>query len=151
MPTWRKRTPIERNLFRSAWHVFSNQAVGETRIMNTRRPINYLRSYRLRWGLSQKELAYLLGWDRPDIISRIERKQRAPTLALAMACYILFDTQAAQLFPDISAGIEHLVMARVQELYETIQGDPSRRTKKKIELLEDAIARADRRKRASSA
>ena len=68
-----------------------------------------------------------------------------------MACYILFDTQAAQLFPDISGGIEHLVMARVQELYETIQGDPSRRTKKKIELLEHAIARADRRKRASSA
>ena len=119
--------------------------------MNTRRPINYLRSYRLRWGLSQKELAYLLGWDRPDIISRIERKQRAPTLTLAMACFILFDAHAAQLFPDISAGIEHLVIARVQEMYETIQGDPSRRTKKKIELLEDAIARADRRKRASSA
>jgi transcriptional regulator with XRE-family HTH domain len=119
--------------------------------MNARRPVNYLRSYRLRWGLSQKELAYLLGWDRPDVISRIERKQRAPTLPVAMACYILFDASAAQLFPDISAGIEQLVMARVQEMYETIQGDPSRRTKKKIELLEDAIARADRRKRASSA
>jgi DNA-binding XRE family transcriptional regulator len=112
---------------------------------------NYLRSYRLRWGLSQKELACLLGWDRPDIISCIEKKQRAPTLPLAMACYILFDTQAAQLFPDISAGIEHLVMARVQEMYETIQGDPSRRTKKKIELLEGVIARSDQRKRASSA
>ena len=126
------------------------QVVGETRPMNARRPVNYLRSYRLRWGLSQKELAYLLGWDRPDVISRIEKKQRPPTLALAMACFILFDTQAAELFPDISAGIEHLVMARVQEMYETIQGDPSRRTKKKLDLLEDAIARADRRKRASS-
>jgi hypothetical protein len=40
-------------------------------------------------------------------------------------------------------------MARVQELYETIQGNPSRRTKKKIELLEAAIERADRRKRAT--
>ena len=119
--------------------------------MNQRRPINYLRSYRLRWGLSQKELAYLLGWDRPDVISRIEKKQRTPTLTLVMACFILFDAPAAELFPDISAGIEHLVMARVQELYETIQGDPSKRTKKKIELLEDAIARADRRRRATSA
>ena len=118
--------------------------------MNARRPINYLRSYRLRWGLSQKELAYLLGWDRPDVISRIEKKQRPPTLALAMACFILFDVQAAELFPDLSAGIEHLMMARVQELYETIQGDPSRRTKKKIELLEAAIERADRRKRATA-
>ena len=118
--------------------------------MNAQRPVNYLRSYRLRWGLSQNELAYLLGWDRPDVISRIEKKQRPPTLALAMACFILFDTQAAQLFPDLSAAIEHLVMARVQEMYETIQGDPSRRTKKKLDLLEDAIARADQRKRASS-
>ena len=130
--------------------MFSSQVVGETRIMNTRRPIHYLRSYRLRWGLSQKELAYLLGWDRPDVISRFEKKQRPPTLALAMACFILFDVQAAEFFPDLSAGIEHLMMARVQELYETIQGDPSRRTKKKIELLEAAIERADRRKRATA-
>jgi DNA-binding XRE family transcriptional regulator len=112
--------------------------------------INYLRSYRLRWGLSQKELAYLLGWDRPDVISRIEKKQRPPNLTLAIACFILFDVQAAELFPDLSTGIEHLMMARVQELYETIQGDPSRRTKKKIELLEAAIERAERRKRATT-
>ena len=91
-----------------------------------------------------------MGWDRPDVISRIERKQRAPTLPLAMACFILFDTSARELFPDMSTSIEALVMARVWEMYERIQGNPSRRTKKKIELLEDAIARADQRKRASS-
>jgi hypothetical protein len=39
-------------------------------------------------------------------------------------------------------------MARVWELYEKIQGDPSRKTKIKIELLEGAIQRADQRKRA---
>ena len=112
--------------------VFSSQVVGKPRTMNARRPINYLRSYRLRWGLSQKELAYLLGWDRPDIISRIEKKQRPPNLTLAMACFILFDVQAAELFPDLSAGIEHLMMARVQDLYETIQGDPSRKRRRKL-------------------
>jgi transcriptional regulator with XRE-family HTH domain len=118
--------------------------------MNARTPIHYLRSHRLCWGLSQKELAYLLGWDRPDVISRIEKKQRPPTLPLAMACFILFGTSAPQLFPDMSASIEALVMARVWEMYETIQGDPSRRTKKKIELLEAAIERADRRKHAAA-
>jgi hypothetical protein len=40
-------------------------------------------------------------------------------------------------------------MARVWEVYEEIQGNPSRRTKTKIELLEDAIARAEERDRAS--
>ena len=50
----------------------------------------------------------------------------------------------------MSTSIEALVMARVWEMYERIQGNPSRRTKKKIDLLEAAIARADQRKRASS-
>jgi DNA-binding XRE family transcriptional regulator len=118
--------------------------------MSTRRPINYLRSHRLRWGLSQKELAHLLGWERPDVISRIEKKTRHPTLPLAMACFILFGTPAAELFPDMSASIETIVMARVWDMYERVQGDPSKRTRKKIELLEEAIARADQRERAST-
>jgi transcriptional regulator with XRE-family HTH domain len=116
--------------------------------MKTRKPVNYLRSYRLRSGLSQGELAHLLGWKRAEVISRIEKKQRPPTLRLMIACFILFGAPAAELFPDISASIEVGVMARVWELYERIQGDPSRKTKIKIALLEGAIERADQRKRA---
>ena len=41
-------------------------------------------------------------------------------------------------------------MSRVQEMYETVQGDPSRKTKKKIELFESLIERAEQRKRALS-
>jgi hypothetical protein len=36
----------------------------------------------------------------------------------------------------------------VWEMYERIQGDPSRKTKMKIELLEGAIERAKQRKHA---
>ena len=87
-----------------------------------------------------------MGWKRAEVISRIEKKQRPPTLKLVIACFILFGTPAAELFPDISASIETDVMARVWELYEKIQGDPSRKTKIKIELLEGAIKRAEQRK-----
>src|ERR1700674_3816351 len=97
-----------------------------THTMKTRKPVNYLRSYRLRWGLSQGELANLLGWRGAEVVSRIEKKQRPPTLKLVIACFILFGTSAAELFPDISSNIESDVMARVQEMYETIQGNPSR-------------------------
>jgi hypothetical protein len=38
-------------------------------------------------------------------------------------------------------------MARVWEYYEKIQGDPSRKTKKQIVLLEEAIERAKERSR----
>jgi DNA-binding XRE family transcriptional regulator len=107
--------------------------------------LNLLRSYRLRWGLSQGELAYLLGWSRSEVISRIEMKQRAPTLKLVIGCIILFGIPAAELFPDLSTGIEADVIARVWEFYEKIQGDPSKKTKKQIELLESAIERAAQR------
>jgi hypothetical protein len=104
--------------------------------------LNYLRSYRLRWGLSQSELAYLLGWSRSEVISRVEMKQRAPTLKLVIGCFILFGSSAAELFPDLSSAIEAEVMARTWEMYERIQGDPSKKTKKQIELLESVIERA---------
>ncbi|HEY7248514.1 MAG TPA: helix-turn-helix transcriptional regulator [Xanthobacteraceae bacterium] len=113
--------------------------------MKTNKPINYLRTYRLRWGLSQKQLAYLLGWPRSEVISRIEKKQRSPSLKFVIACFILFGTSAAELFPDITAGVDALVMARVWDFYEQIQGDSSRKTRKQIELLENAIERAQRR------
>jgi len=100
----------------------------------------------LRWGLSQGELALLLGWNRSEVISRVEKKQRLPSLKLVMACFVLFGTGAAELFPDISAGIEANVMSRVWDMYEDIQGDPSRKTKMKVELLENAIARAEQKK-----
>src|SRR5262245_12739628 len=108
--------------------------------------LNYLRSYRLRWGLSQGELAYLLGWSRSEVISRIEMKQRAPTLALVIGCFVLFGAPAAELFPDLCAAIEADVMVRVWQFYEEIQGDSSKVTKKQIELIEDAIERAELRK-----
>jgi transcriptional regulator with XRE-family HTH domain len=116
--------------------------------VKTRKPLNLLRSYRLRWGLSQGELANLLGWERAEVVSRIEQKKRPPTLKLVIACFILFGAPAAELFPDISASIETDVMARVWEMYEKIQGDPSRKTKMKIGLFEGAIKRAEERKHA---
>jgi hypothetical protein len=80
------------------------------------------------------------------VISRIEKKLRTPTLKVVIGCFVLFGTPAAELFPDISGTVEADVMKRVWELYEKVQGDPSRKTKIKIELLESAIDRANHRK-----
>jgi transcriptional regulator with XRE-family HTH domain len=118
--------------------------------MKRRKPINYLRSYRLRWGLSQIELAHLLGSKSAGVITRIEKKQRSPSLKILIGCFIIFGTPVAELFPGISASVENDVMARVWELYEKVQGDPSRRTKMKIELLEGAIERAERKHKTRS-
>jgi transcriptional regulator with XRE-family HTH domain len=119
--------------------------------MKKKRPISYLRAYRLRWGLSQKELAYLLGWKTKGFLSRLEKKHASPTAKVVIACYLIFGTRAADLFPGMFEQVEAEVMARVWDLYESIQGDPSREAKAKIELLEDAIERAELRKRPTQA
>ena len=79
----------------------------------------------------------------------MEKKQRPPSAHVLVACYVIFGTPTADLFPGLFRGVEADVMTRVWELYERIQGSPSHRTKAKIELLEDAIERARQRKRAS--
>jgi transcriptional regulator with XRE-family HTH domain len=113
--------------------------------MTKKRSISYLRSYRLRWGLSQDELSYLIGGTKSDI-SRLEKKRTAPSAKVVIACYVIFGTRAAELFPGMFQDVETEVMKRVWDLYERIQGNSSRPTKAKIELLEDAIERAERRR-----
>jgi hypothetical protein len=62
-----------------------------------------------------------------------------------IGCFVIFGTPAAEVFPGIAATVETDVMKRIEDLYEEIQGDPSRKTKIKIQLLESAIERAERR------
>jgi transcriptional regulator with XRE-family HTH domain len=117
--------------------------------MKKKKPVTYLRSYRRRWGLSQVELAALLGLKDAGVISRIEKKQRAPSLKVVIGCFIIFGTRAAELFPGITKSIEAEVMARVRDQYDELQGDPSKGTRAKLDLFEDAIERAEQRKPSS--
>jgi transcriptional regulator with XRE-family HTH domain len=112
-----------------------------------KKSVSYLRSYRLRWGLSQGELAFLLGLKTETVISRLEKKRRPPNAKVLIGCYVIFGTRTAELFPGLFKGVEADVMARVWELYEEIQGNGSRETRAKIELLENVIERAKERGR----
>lgn len=113
--------------------------------MSKKKFASYLRSYRRRWGLTQAELAFLLGYKSDSVVSRLEQQRIRVTLKVAFACFILFGTHPSELFPGLSHDVEKAVMGRVWDLYERIQGDPSRTTRQKIELLEDAIVREKER------
>jgi len=106
---------------------------------------SYLRSYRLRWGLTQAELAYLVGLKSGSVVSRIERLKRQPGLMVALACQVIFGTPPLELFPGIFSEIEAAVMRRAYALYENLQGTTSRAAKTKLNLLEDILARATAR------
>jgi DNA-binding XRE family transcriptional regulator len=103
-----------------------------------------VRPYRLRWGLSQDELAYIIGIKSRKLLSYLENHKVAPTLAMAIALRVVFGTEHAELFPTITK-IEQDVLARANDLYERLQGDASKRTKMKLDFFEFIFERAERR------
>ncbi len=105
--------------------------------------ICYLRPYRRRWGLTQDELARLLGCKTGAVISRLERSSRPPSLQAAYAFELLFGTVPIELFPGLHATVKDEVIARARDLYEELQGDTSRAGRIKLDFFEEVLERID--------
>lgn len=103
---------------------------------------SYLRTARRSWGLSQQDLALLLGFKSRAHISRLERDERAPSLESLIACLVLFGTSTPELFPGLYSDIEETVLRHAAQLLDTLDGDNSLRAKRKRALLERALSRA---------
>ena len=106
-----------------------------------RRLISYLRPLRRRWGLTQAEVAFLIGSKTHAAISRIESLKTYPTLAEAIACSIVFDTPPLELFPELYGKVYEFVLTHADELYQKLQGNSSRVTRAKLDFLEEVLAR----------
>ena len=108
------------------------------------RPLkSYLRTFRRRWGLTQRELAFLIGVESATTVSRLEQLKRSPSLGSALGCLIVFETTAVEIFPALFAEARETVRERANELYQELQGDPSATTRIKLDFLENFLARAD--------
>jgi DNA-binding XRE family transcriptional regulator len=101
----------------------------------------YLRPSRRSWGFTQGELAFLIGYKTGKSISRIEASKQTPTLNAALSCAVIFNTPPVKLFPGALHEAEQVVLVRANELYEELQGDPSKVTRIKLDFLEVLIAR----------
>ncbi len=75
----------------------------------------YLKTYRRRAGLSQKELAALLGIGHVTTVSKLERRKREPNLKVAFGCQVLFGIQADRIFPGLLTDIDKGVRARARQ------------------------------------
>lgn len=71
-----------------------------------------LRAKRRSLGLSQKELATLLGLQSAAQVSRIEQGLRDPSFATAFACAALFKSPLCELFPHVTAEAKERLKAR---------------------------------------
>ncbi len=108
-----------------------------------RRIKTYLRTVRRSAGLTQKELAFLLGLKGGAVVSRIESLKRVPSLLWTRACALVFDTRALELFPGLFEEVDNSVRHRACELYEELQGNPSKATRAKLDFLEQVLARLE--------
>ena len=66
----------------------------------TRKTTNYLRLYRKKNGLSQKQIAYLMGYKSSNSISHYERGYKFPQLINLLKLEIIHRTPIAFLFKD---------------------------------------------------
>lgn len=77
---------------------------------------NLLCSCRKGLGLTQGDVAYLLGCHDGGKVSRYERFVRKPTLKSAIACEIIFNMPCDSLFPGILREVQANVSRRSKRL-----------------------------------
>jgi transcriptional regulator with XRE-family HTH domain len=104
--------------------------------MLSRKLPNYLRTWRKRSGLSQKEVAFLLGCRYSNKVSHYERFTRQPNLETVFACEALFGVPARELFAGMYQKVEETIRQRGQILVEKLNVEkPDRITRWKLENL----------------
>ena len=108
---------------------------------NPRLP-NYLRAQRRKSGLSQNEVAFLLGRTNGAQVSRYEKRRRLPSVETALACELIFGVPIAELFAGVRDSIGKDVEKRRRELSsrllaKTPKGSEAQITAHKVRWLTD--------------
>jgi len=104
---------------------------------------NYLRTHRKRVGLSQREVAFLLGCKSGTKVSRYECFARQPALQTIFAYELIFGRSARELFAGLFQEVERETLCRVQFLsFMLARAKPHRSTIRKLAILEAITAKS---------
>ncbi len=99
---------------------------------------NYLRTHRKHTGLSQDEVAFLLGCQSGTKVSRYERFIRQPTLETAFAYEALFGVPARELFAGTFQKVEKKTIRQAQLLTRRLdRGKEGQMNPGKLQRLEE--------------
>ena len=100
---------------------------------------NYLRMCRKRIGLSQEEVAYLLGSDNSATqVLNYEKSQHLPCLKTLLAFEAIFGVPANELFAGVLQQVEKEIKPRVQLLVQKLEKEEQdRKTKYKLAMLKE--------------
>jgi transcriptional regulator with XRE-family HTH domain len=115
-----------------------------TALLNSHRLPNYLRAHRKRLGLSQNEVAFLLGCRGGSKPSRYENFCRVPALRTALALAVILQVSVQELFSGEYQRVMKAVCRQAQRLEARLNTDqPDRSTARKLALL-NKIASTER-------
>jgi len=102
----------------------------------------YLRTHRRVWGLTQQELASLMGFESATHVSRIENGKRPPTVESALACEVIFGIPPSAMFPHSYALVEERVIRDIYRLHLALRDTTIPSELRKRELFSLALDRA---------
>lgn len=102
---------------------------------------NYLRTYRKRTGLSQKEMAKLLGCKSRSNVSRQELFTRDASLQEALAYAVLHGVPVRELYAGLYEQVERNVERRARLLAQKLEAtEPDRMAAHKLKTLRAAAS-----------
>jgi DNA-binding XRE family transcriptional regulator len=97
---------------------------------------NYLLTHRKRFGLTQAEVAFLLGCRHKTKVSDYEQHARRPVLETALAYELVFGTPVRELFAGIADEVEIITHRRARALARKLSAaTQTPRIVRKLELL----------------
>ncbi len=102
----------------------------------------YLRTHRLVWGLTVKELAALIGLKSASHMSRIEHSKRAPRVEVALACQVIFGIPPSAMFPHVYTLVEEEVVRNIYNFHLALGKTNTLSGLRKQELCDVALKRA---------
>ena len=101
---------------------------------------NYIRRYRKRADLTQREVAFLLGSKSGAGISRHERFKQTPDLQTLFVYEILFRTPLRSIFTGTHQKAEQKLRQRIRLLIKKLsQASHGHRVARKIEILKEYL------------
>ena len=101
---------------------------------------NYLRTARRRAGLSQDEVALLLGKGSGDTVSRHENYTRTPSVPTVFAYEVIFRANSRELFAGAYEQVRRSIIARSKTLITALSCQSGNtRALRKLRYLESIV------------
>jgi len=96
---------------------------------------NYISMHREKSGLSQNELALLVGLEGATSIARYEKAVRQPELRTLVAFEVVLDEPLQALFAGECEYVRGQVRARARALLESMTDKPTEKNAQKLQTL----------------